>query len=259
MSGITQVGLAATFRSFLLVSLLWQLGCGDSRVAPAGGRSPAANISVAPASAAAGSPDVTLIVTATQQFSFTGADHKSNQVVWTANDSDTALATTFLGSSRLTAVVPAPLLANPLQAKVRVEVWDFMGDVPDATSSSVTFNVTTASTASPSPSIASISPASAKASSSDVTITITGSNFDNQFLHTSVAFWTINPNNLHDSGTMLHTTFVSSGQLSAVIPAALLQNPISVQVVVLTGDPIGMSDGFFGYPKSNSVTFTVSP
>jgi hypothetical protein len=204
-----------------------------------------------------GSPDLTLTVTATQHFLFTSADHKFNQVVWTANSTDTALATTFVSSSQLMAVVPAPLLDNPLQAKVRVDVWDVMGDVPDATSSSVTFSVTSASAAAPS--ITSISPESAGAGSSDVTITITGSNFENQFLHSSVAFWTTDPKNLHDTGTMLKTSFVSSSQLTAVIPAALLQNPTSVQIVVLTGDPIGMSDGFFGYPKSDSVTFTVTP
>ena len=258
MRGNRQVALAM-FRSLLVVSLLllWQLGCGSSPVPPAGGGSRAANISLSPASAAVGSPDLRVIITATQQFSFTGADHKFNRVVWTTNGTDTALETTFVNSSQLTAVVPASLLANTLQAKVRVEVWEVMGDVPD-TSSSVTFSVTSASTASPS--ITSISPANAKAGSSDVTITITGSNFDNtSFFHTSVAFWTTDPNNLHDSGTMLHTTFVSSSQLTAVIPAALLQNPTSVQVVVLNGDPFGMSDGFFGYPKSNSVIFTVTP
>ena len=258
MSRDRQVALA-TFRNLLVVSLLtlWQLGCGGSPVRPAGGGSSAANISLSPASAAVGSSDLALIVTATQQFSFTSADHKFNQVVWMANGTDTALTTTFLSSSRLTAVVPATLLTNPLQAKVRVEVWDIMEDVPDATSSSVTFSVTSASAASPS--ITSISPESANAGSSDVTITISGSNFDNQFLHTSVAFWTTDPNNLHDHGTMLHTTFISSSQLTAVIPADFLQNPNSVQIVVLTGDPMGMSDGFFGYPKSNSVTFAVTP
>src|ERR1700739_1087969 len=103
------------FRNLLLVSLLavWQLGCGDSRVPPAGDNPPLANISVSPATAAVGSPDLTLTVTATRHFLFTSADHKFNQVVWTANSTDTALATTFVSSSRLTAVVPAPLLENP--------------------------------------------------------------------------------------------------------------------------------------------------
>ena len=112
---------------------------------------------------------------------------------------------------------------------------------------------------SPAPSIVSISPVDASAGSPDITLTIAGSNFDHQFLHTSVAFWTTDPNNLHDHGTMLGTTFVASTQLTVVIPAALLQNPASGQIVVLTGDSMGMSDGFFGYPKSNSVVFTVTP
>jgi hypothetical protein len=112
---------------------------------------------------------------------------------------------------------------------------------------------------SPGPSIVSISPVDASAGSPDLTLTIMGLNFDHQFLHTSVAFWTTDPSNLHDHGKVLDTTFVSNGQLTAVIPAALLENPASVQIVVLTGDPMGMSDGFFGYPKSNSVTFAVIP
>jgi hypothetical protein len=44
-----------------------------------------------------------------------------------------------------------------------------------------------------------------------------------------------------------------------VIPAKLLQRPNSVQIVVMNGDVMGMSDGYFGYPRSNSVTFTVIP
>jgi hypothetical protein len=107
--------------------------------------------------------------------------------------------------------------------------------------------------------ITSISPVSVTAGSQNVMLTIKGSKFDNQFLRTSVAFWTTDPTNLHDHGTMLNTTFVSGSQLTAVIPAALLQDPVSVEIIVVTGDPMGMSDGFFGYPKSNALTFTVTP
>src|SRR4029077_6740947 len=114
MRGNRQVALAM-FRSLLVVSLLvlWQLGCGSppvppagagSPVPPAGGGSRAANISLSPASADVGRPDLRGIVTATQQFSFTSADHKFNRVVWTANGTDTALETTFVNSSQLTAV-----------------------------------------------------------------------------------------------------------------------------------------------------------
>src|SRR6185369_110069 len=111
-------------------------------------------------------------------------------------------------------------------------------------------NNPTAQAAAAAPLIASISPVSVPAGAPDLTLTITGSKFDNKFLGQSIAFWTTDPNNLHDHGKMLNTKFVSSTQLTAVIPATLLQNSSSAQIVVLTGDVMGMSDGFFGYPKS---------
>jgi hypothetical protein len=97
------------------------------------------------------------------------------------------------------------------------------------------------------------------AGSPAVTITIDGSNFGHygHFIW-STAFWTTN-GNLHDTGTWLQTTIVSDSQLTAVIPANLLQSPTTVQIVVMNGDVMGMSDGYFGYPRSNSVTFTVAP
>jgi len=64
---------------------------------------------------------------------------------------------------------------------------------------------------------------------------------------------------MHDHGTALKTTIVSSSEVTAVIPAALLQSPTSVQILVMNGDVMGMSDGYFGYPRSNSLTFTVTP
>jgi hypothetical protein len=57
----------------------------------------------------------------------------------------------------------------------------------------------------------------------------------------------------------LQTTILSNSQLTAVIPAELLQSPTSVQIVVMNGDVMGMSDGYFGYPRSNAVTFEVTP
>ena len=44
-----------------------------------------------------------------------------------------------------------------------------------------------------------------------------------------------------------------------MIPANLLLSTTSVQIVVMNGDIMGMTDGYFGYPRSNSVTFTVTP
>jgi len=167
------------------------------------------------------------------------------------------LATTFVSSSQLTAIVPASLLASVLSTTVHVEVWDVKGDAPLATSSSVPFQVT--STPNPHPSISSITPSTVAAGSPDVTITVDGSNFGHygHFIW-STAFWTTN-GNLHDTGTWLQTTIISSSQLTAVIPAKLLESPTSVQIVVMNGDIMGMSDGYFGYPRSNAVTFTVTP
>ena len=123
-------------------------------------------------------------------------------------------------------------------------------------SSSVPFQV--ASTPTPTPSISSISPSTVAAGSADLTITIKGSNFGHygHFIW-STAFWTTS-GNLHDTGTWLQTTIISTSQLIAVIPAKLLQSPNSVQIVVMNSDVMGMSDGFFGYPESNAVTFTVT-
>ena len=251
-------------RSLLLGSLLvlWQLGCGGSpQAGPQAGSpspNPQANISILPANAIVGSPDLTLMITGSQTLSFASGGHKVNRVVWSANGSETQLSATFVSSSQLTVTIPATLLASPLTASVWVEVWDVQGDAPIAVSSSVPFTVTAVSAGSPS--ITSISPQSVPSGSSDSTLMITGSNFERGALsHISVAFWTSNPSNLHDHGTMLNTTFISSSQLTAIIPAALLQNPGAVQIVVLTGDPMGVSDGYFGYPKSNSVTFIVTP
>src|SRR5262249_20841886 len=125
-----------------------------------------------------------------------------------------------------------------------------------ATSSSVPFQVTSTT---PSPSISSTSPSTVVAGSPDVTITVNGANFGHygHFIR-STAFWTTN-GNLHDTGTWLQTTNIGSSQLTAVIPAKLLESPTSVQIVVMNGDVMGMSDGNFGYPRSNSVTFIVTP
>jgi IPT/TIG domain len=241
--------------------IIWQLACGDGTLRqPSKSNSagtPSANISISPGSAVVGSPDLTLTVSGSKNFTFFSAAHKFSLIVWSQGGIDTSLLTTFVSSSQLTAILPAPLLASDVTAKVRVEIWDVQGDAPIATSSSVPFQVTSAPT--PTPSISSISPSTVAAGSEDVTITINGSNFGHygHFVW-STAFWTTN-GNLHDTGKWLQTAIISSSQLTAVIPAALLQSPTSVHIVVMNGDVMGMSDGYFGYPRSNSVTFTVTP
>jgi trimeric autotransporter adhesin len=240
-----------------------QLGCGGTAFKqspkPDSSGTPSVNISVSPASATAGSPDVTLTISALNNFAFHNGIWHSN-VLWSQGGVDTPLLATFVSSSQLTAVVPAALMVDAVTAKVRVEIWDNVEGTRVATSSSVPFRVSSTSiTSIATPSISSISPSTASAGSPDVTITIDGANFGHygHFVW-STAFWTTD-GNLHDHGTMLQTTIVSSSQVTAVIPASILQSPTSVQILVMNGDVMGMSDGYFGYPRSNSVTFTVTP
>jgi hypothetical protein len=151
--------------------LVLELGCGSSAPRPATSRTASENISVVPSSAATGSPDSTIAIMGSQQFAFSNALHKVNVAVWSANGSDTPLATTFVSRSRLSAIVPATLLVSPVEATVRVEIWDARGgDVPDTVSSSVPFSVSTGSAALPV--INSISPATVTAGSPNVPLTI---------------------------------------------------------------------------------------
>jgi len=242
--------------------VIWQFACGDGTLkqqtpgTPGTPGTPPANISISPGSAMVGSPDLVLTISALNNFTFHNGILHSN-VLWSQGGMETPLVPNFVNSSQLTALVPAALMVNPVTAKVRVEIWDNVEGTRVATSTSVPFQVT--STGAPTPSISSISPSTVVAGSTDVTITINGSNFGHygHFIW-STAFWTTN-GNLHDTSTWLQTTIISSSQLIVVIPAKLLQSPSSVQIVVMNGDIMSMSDGYFGYPRSNSATFTVNP
>lgn len=106
------------------------------------------------------------------------------------------------------------------------------------------------------PFIASISPANARAGSTDLTVTISGSNFESApFLSTLVA-WSPSDTVTHCCNTWLLTTFISSTQLTAVIPAALLKSPTTGYLFAETGDLQSITDGV-EYPYSNVVAFRV--
>ena len=98
-------------------------------------------ISISPDRAAAGSPDLVLSITATAG-AFAGGRHIRSSAVWLVNGSKTSLTTTFVSNTELKAVVPATLLASPVDARVFVETGDVMGDVPLQPSNSVSFSVT---------------------------------------------------------------------------------------------------------------------
>src|SRR5215467_4440284 len=182
------------FCGFLTV-LAGLAGCGSGyRSKPTS----TALISVSATSAMAGSPDLTLTITATSG-QFYDANHNLSQAVWFVNGTDNVLATTFVSSTMLTAVVPAALLSNSVTAQVLVKTGDPMGSA--VRSNSVFFEVTAGQ---PGPNI-SISPTSALPGSSDITLAITGSasQFDNAPHNLSRAVWLVN-----GTETVLTTTFV---------------------------------------------------
>ena len=109
------------------------------------------------------------------------------------------------------------------------------------------------------PSISSISPPSAVAGSSDVTLKVFGTDFLPLSNHSGASWviWTIS-GSAHDDGIVLRTTFISTTELTAVVPAAQLNHAVTAHMFVENGDIQGISDGYHGYPKSNAVDFNVA-
>ena len=227
-----------------LLTLLFGIGGCGSYSSPATTPAPAPDISISPVSVVAGSSDLVLTVTGSN---FVDDAHNKSIVVWSANGSDQSLATSFISSSQLTAVIPAPLLAQPVTAKVFVEKGDPMGSLPFSKSASVEFGVMAGPV--PSFSISSISPSSVVAGSPDLTLTVIGSAFANSNHNKSFVIWSAN-----GGVNRLATTFDSGTQLTAVIPATLLASPLTAQISVETGDPMGS----LPFATSNSITFTVT-
>ena len=94
----------------------------------------------------------------------------------------------------------------------------------------------------------SITPTTVTAGSPDVTLIVTGSAFTHSVHDLSRVCWSVGGNT-----EFLATTFVSSSELTATIPAALLSTPVVASVFVETGDP--KADIRW---KSNSVDFKVT-
>jgi hypothetical protein len=218
-------------------------GCGGGSSAQSSPPPSGASISlISPTTAVPGSPDLTLTVKGSK---FANDAHNLSEVAWSANGINSLLTTTFISSNQLTAVVPAALLKNAGTSQVFVETGDPMGDNPLTRSNSFIFTVTTPPSGPPS--ISSISPTSAVEGSPDFTLTVNGSNFPHAAHDRSEVIWSLN------SDTFLATTFVSSNQLTAIVPAALLKNVGSAQISVEYGDPMGDS-----LPRTNSLSFNVT-
>src|SRR5437660_1244780 len=166
--------------------------------------------SLSPTCTAAGGPQFTLTVNGNNFVSGT-----------TVNWNGSPLVTTFVSSTRLTAIVPASLIATPGTASVTVGGCG-------GTSGGATFTI------SATPTISSISPTCAAAGDPQFTLTVNGINF----VSTSIVNW---------NGAALTTTFVSSTQLTATVPANKITTPGTASITVVS--PCGAT--------SNAVTFPI--
>ncbi|HZT43656.1 MAG TPA: IPT/TIG domain-containing protein [Chthonomonadaceae bacterium] len=134
-----------------------------------------------------------------------------SQVVWNGS----ALTTTFVSSSQLTAIVPAADIASPGTASITVVTPS------GAASNAATFTITN-----PVPVLGTLSPASKTAGSAAFTLTANGK----CFLNSSVVSW---------NGSPLTTTYVSATKLTAAVPASQIATPGTAAVTVVTPGPGG--------------------
>src|ERR1035438_7900102 len=167
---------------------------------------------ISPALVSPGGPDFTLSVSGSNFLATATID-------WNG----TALPSTYVSASQLTALVSATLIAATGTAKITV--------VNDGPVSSNQLSLYISST--PAASLASLSPSSAAPGGTAFTLTLAGAGF----AATSTVQW---------NGAPLVTKFVSASQLTAAVPAALIAAKGTATVTVL-------SDG----GPSNALTFTI--
>ena len=187
-----------------------------------GSKVPAPQItSLSPDQAVAGGAEFTLTVNGSGFIDGTGSDR--SVVHWNGSP---ITATNFISSTQLTATIPASNIATAGTANVTVV------NPGNLTSNTAPFTITN-----PLPTISSISPATAVAGSGGFTLTITGTNFVNG----AVVRW---------NGSPRPTTFVSSTQLTAAIPASDIATAGTANVTVFNPAP--------GGGTSNTATFTIT-
>jgi len=166
---------------------------------------------VSPESATVGSGAVSLLID--------GNGFSAQSVVeFTVSGVTTALPTTFISQSQLSASIPSSLLQAAGTAQISVTDPARQGP-----SSAVTFTVTLAP-----PVLGTLMPSSAVAGSAAFTLAVSGSNFDSGAV-------------VNFDGVALPTTFVSATSLTAAVPASSLATAGSNQVIVSNSAPLGGS------------------
>jgi len=158
-TAVIPIGLFCFFWLVVIVA-----GCGGSYATTSGGSSSggvsssngggnsssgAISItSISPNSVAAGSGDTTITATGSNLDLVHPGSHRTiTDLVWSANGYQTSVTTNVLSGTQLTAVVPAALLSQPVKAQIFIQKWYFIDDTPFATSNSLAFTVTTATSA----------------------------------------------------------------------------------------------------------------
>ena len=185
----------AAVLGLILAILAFVSGCGKGS---SGSKGAPTISSVSVSTVTVGSPATTETVT--------GANFTSASVV---NFNGTALTTTFISATQVSAVIPASSLTT---------AGNFSITVTDGgkTSNSVNFSVSSSA-----PTISSLNPGSITAGSPGFVLTITGTGFN----QSSAINW---------NGNAIPTTYLSSTQLNADIPASLIASSASVPVTVTT-------------------------
>jgi hypothetical protein len=158
-----------------------------------------------------------------------GSNFSSDSVVqWNGS----ALATTFVGATELTAQVPA----NDVITAGTVEIKVFTPGAGGGTSGAVPLKLTNLV-----PRLTAISPVSATVGSAALTLTATGTAFGSDA-------------QINWNGTALKTTYVSSTQLTAQVPASDLATVRSAQVGVFNPTPGGGQSGYVTFYIESGAT-----
>ncbi|MGH9769945.1 MAG: IPT/TIG domain-containing protein [Blastocatellia bacterium] len=196
-------------------------GGGTSNPAMLTVNNPAPRItSISPDTAAAGSPQITLVVN--------GSGFVAASVVRFAGID---LATTFVASSQLTALIPPALLASGASVSITV-----VNPSPGGgTSNALTFSITN-----PAPAIANISPDQVLAAGPQFTLTVNGSGF-------------VNGSIVRVNGQDRQTAFVNPTQLTATVPASDIAAGGSASITVVNPAPGGGVSNAVTLPITNPV------
>ena len=237
----------ASYSRLSLTGVVLAFACRSNDVSPPPPPPPPPAIdAIVPSAAVAGSPDLTLTIEGSH---FVDGGPAGSHAAWVAGGDTTLLETVYVSNTQLSAVIPGALVTNAVAAYVLLKTGDVMGDVPVVSSNAVVFTVSPFPPPLGAAVIDAIFPSAAVTGSPDVTLTISGNNFVNSRVKGSRAAWVAGGDT-----TFLATTYLSSTQLTAVIPAALLSNSVTAQVLLKTGDRMGD----FPLRSSNALGFVVT-